>query len=167
MQLHKLACIFMSWYAVPWACMQLLELSWSSMSLHEYPWACMQFLSLSEQLTRISQCLFCDKCHKTEGEGGKVLERFHVKKKKLVSKSFLSHLTLSCCVLHIFNICQAPTQLHLHFISTPSQLTPPRVKFELCLMISLYIYLFLRTLGNLEWTGFLVFQSQGSVWLLF
>ena len=30
----------------------------SSLSFHEVQWACIQFLSLSEQLTRISQCLF-------------------------------------------------------------------------------------------------------------
>ena len=34
------------------------KLTWSSMSLHEVSWACMQLLTLSEQLTRISQCLF-------------------------------------------------------------------------------------------------------------
>ena len=38
--------------------MQLHKLTWSSMSLHAVSWACMQFLSSSEQLTRISQCLF-------------------------------------------------------------------------------------------------------------
>ena len=58
MQLHKLACSHMSLHAVPWACMQFPELSGSSMSLHAVSWACMQFLSLSEQLTKISQCLF-------------------------------------------------------------------------------------------------------------
>ena len=38
--------------------MQLHKLACSSMSLHAVQWACMQFLSSSEQLTRISQCLF-------------------------------------------------------------------------------------------------------------
>ena len=78
MQLHELACSSMSLYAVSWACMQFHELASSSMSFHAVPWACMQFhelacsslslhaiprawmqfLSLSEQLIRISQCLF-------------------------------------------------------------------------------------------------------------
>ena len=38
--------------------MQIHELACSSMCLHAVQWACMKFLSLSEQLTRISQCLF-------------------------------------------------------------------------------------------------------------
>ena len=38
--------------------MELHKLACSSLSLHAVPWACMQFLSSSEQLTRISQCLF-------------------------------------------------------------------------------------------------------------
>ena len=65
MQLHKLACSYISWHTVPWAsCVQFPELSWSLyIKLHKF--ACsyiifMQFPSLSEQLTRISQCLFCD-----------------------------------------------------------------------------------------------------------
>ncbi len=41
--------------------MQLQELACSSLSLHRVTRACVQFLSLSEQLTRISQCLFIDK----------------------------------------------------------------------------------------------------------
>ena len=52
MESHKVAC--RPW----WACMQFPELTWSFMSLHAVSRACMQFLSLSEQLTRISQCLF-------------------------------------------------------------------------------------------------------------
>ena len=58
MQLHKLACSYMSLHAVTLACMQLHELAYSSMILHAVPRACMQFIYLSEQLTRISQCLF-------------------------------------------------------------------------------------------------------------
>ena len=47
MQLHNLACSYISWHAVHWASyMQFPELSWSSMSLHEVPWACMQFHEL-------------------------------------------------------------------------------------------------------------------------
>ena len=57
-QLHKLACSYMSLHAVPWTFMKFNELTWISMSLHAVSWACIQFLSLSEQLTRISQCLF-------------------------------------------------------------------------------------------------------------
>ena len=38
--------------------MQLHKLACSSLSLLAVSWGCMQFLSLSEQLTRISQCLF-------------------------------------------------------------------------------------------------------------
>ena len=38
--------------------MQVHELACSYISLHAVIRACMQFLSLSEQLTRISQCLF-------------------------------------------------------------------------------------------------------------
>ena len=51
MQLHMLTSIYISLYAVTWACMQLHELECSSLSLHAV-------LSSSEQLTRISQCLF-------------------------------------------------------------------------------------------------------------
>ena len=40
------------------ACMKFHEPTWSFKSLYAVSWACMQFLSLSEQLTRISQCLF-------------------------------------------------------------------------------------------------------------
>ena len=58
MQLHELACSYMSLHAFTWACMQFHELACSFMSLHAVSWACMQFLSLSEQFTRISQCLF-------------------------------------------------------------------------------------------------------------
>ena len=57
MQLHELACIYMSLHAVPWIFMMFNELTWSSIRLHAVSWACMQFLYLSEQLTRISQCL--------------------------------------------------------------------------------------------------------------
>ena len=56
MELHELAFSIMSLHAVSWACMQFLKLACSFMSLHAWAW--MQFLSLSEQLTRISQCLF-------------------------------------------------------------------------------------------------------------
>ena len=65
MQLHRLACSYISLHAVTRACMQLQELAcsyrslhavpltfmkfngltWSSMSLHAVSWACMQFLS--------------------------------------------------------------------------------------------------------------------------
>ena len=62
MKFHELACSFMSLHAVTWACMHLHELACSSMTLHSVTQACMQFLSLSEQLTRISQCLFCCRC---------------------------------------------------------------------------------------------------------
>ena len=62
MQLHEIACSYMSLHAVPLACMQLQELSCSSMSLHAVQRACVQFLSLSEQITRISQCLFTRYC---------------------------------------------------------------------------------------------------------
>ena len=39
-------------------CMQIYELACNYISLHAVTLACMQFLSSSEQLTRISQCLF-------------------------------------------------------------------------------------------------------------
>ena len=78
MQLHKLACSYISLHAVISACMQLHELAcsslslhavpwtWSSMSLHEVPWACMQFqqlpcssfLCLSSSQEFRSACLF-------------------------------------------------------------------------------------------------------------
>ena len=87
MQLLELACSSMSLYAVQWACMQFNELACSSKSLHAVQWACMQLHKLvcnyvtlhavtlacmqfhehacssllclsSEQLTRMSQCLF-------------------------------------------------------------------------------------------------------------
>ena len=51
--LHKLACWSKSLNAVPWAYMKFYELG-----LHAVSWDFMQFLSMSEQLTRISQCLF-------------------------------------------------------------------------------------------------------------
>ena len=58
MQLLKLACSYIGLHAVTWACMQLHELACCSLSLHSVTQACIQFLSSSEQLTRISQCMF-------------------------------------------------------------------------------------------------------------
>ena len=52
MQLHRVTCSYISLHGVTWAWMQVHELAWSFMSLYAVT-------SLSEQLTRISQCLFC------------------------------------------------------------------------------------------------------------
>ena len=49
--------------------MKFHELACSFMSLHAVSWACMQFISLSEQLTRISQCLFWDTLYVNNIEG--------------------------------------------------------------------------------------------------
>ena len=61
MELQKLTWRSKSLHAFSWACIQLHELAFSYISLHAVTRACMQFLSLSEQLTRISQCLFWEK----------------------------------------------------------------------------------------------------------
>ena len=75
MQLHKLACSYISLHAVTWACMQVHELACGSlslhcsMSLHEVPWVCMQFhelvcsyfLCLSSSQEFRSACLFSAK----------------------------------------------------------------------------------------------------------
>ena len=47
MQLHKVACSYMSLLAVTWTCMHLHELACSFMSLHTVSWACMQFHELA------------------------------------------------------------------------------------------------------------------------
>ena len=47
MQLHKLACSYISLHAVTWNCMQLHELACSYMNLHAVTWACMQLHELA------------------------------------------------------------------------------------------------------------------------
>ena len=77
MQLHELACSYMTLHAVIWACMQLHELTCSYMacmqlhelacsymSLHAVTWACMQFpeLACSSFHRLCSSQEFCSAC---------------------------------------------------------------------------------------------------------
>ena len=110
-QLHKLTCSYISLHAVTWACMQF-PVTWSSMSLHAVSWACMQFLSLSEQLTKISQCLFTQNplCRTLEQNADYCLWINDLTKPPLVSVWLTSHSYLVWygpmgprrhCVFHI------------------------------------------------------------------